>query len=101
LPGAALLLTSDKAITGVSTYNVTPDKAAYYFNKIQCFCFEEQRLQPREVVDMPVFFYIDPELVDDFNCRWVGGKVDAWVGGFLVVWFCTLRVFSSGPACLA
>lgn len=53
----------------MSTYNVVPDKAAYYFNKIQCFCFEEQRLRPGEVVDMPVFFYIDPELVEDFNCR--------------------------------
>jgi hypothetical protein len=53
---------SDKAVTGVSTYNVVPDKMAYYFNKIQCFCFEEQRLRGREVVDMPVFFYIDPEV---------------------------------------
>eukprot|EP00775_Hariotina_reticulata_P008764 gene8764-8943_t len=60
---------SDHNITGVSTYNVVPDKAAYYFNKIQCFCFEEQRLRPGEVVDMPVFFYVDPELVDDNNCR--------------------------------
>lgn len=60
---------SKHAITGVSTYNVVPDKSAYYFNKIQCFCFEEQRLRAGEEVDMPVFFYIDPELVDDFNCR--------------------------------
>jgi len=60
---------SDEAITGVSTYNVVPDRAAYYFNKIQCFCFEQQRLRPREKVDMPVLFYIDPEIVDDFNCR--------------------------------
>ncbi|KAF8059201.1 COX11 [Scenedesmus sp. PABB004] len=60
---------SDRAITGVSTYNVVPDKAAYYFNKVQCFCFEEQRLRGGEVVDMPVFFYIDPELVTDHNCR--------------------------------
>lgn len=37
----------------------------YYFNKIQCFCFEEQHLRPREVVDMPVFFYIDPEFATD------------------------------------
>ena len=38
--------TSDKAITGVSTYNVAPQQAGYYFNKIQCFCFEEQKLRP-------------------------------------------------------
>lgn len=54
-----------EAITGVSTYNVTPMKAGVYFNKIQCFCFEEQRLRPREEIDMPIFFYIDPEFVDD------------------------------------
>ncbi|KAI5069542.1 hypothetical protein GOP47_0015843 [Adiantum capillus-veneris] len=56
---------SSKPITGVSTYNVTPMKAAPYFNKIQCFCFEEQRLLPGEKIDMPVFFYIDPEFATD------------------------------------
>ncbi|XP_060814045.1 cytochrome c oxidase assembly protein COX11, mitochondrial [Bombus pascuorum] len=52
-------------VTGISTYNVVPYEAAQYFNKIQCFCFEEQQLNPHEEVDMPVFFYIDPEFVDD------------------------------------
>ncbi|CAA0809378.1 Cytochrome c oxidase assembly protein COX11-mitochondrial [Striga hermonthica] len=56
---------SSTPITGVSTYNVTPMKAAVYFNKIQCFCFEEQRLLPGEQIDMPVFFYIDPEFKTD------------------------------------
>uniref|UniRef100_A0A7N0UY25 Cytochrome c oxidase assembly protein n=1 Tax=Kalanchoe fedtschenkoi TaxID=63787 RepID=A0A7N0UY25_KALFE len=56
---------SSVPITGVSTYNVTPMRAAVYFNKIQCFCFEEQRLLPGEEVDMPVFFYIDPEFETD------------------------------------
>lgn len=56
---------SDKAISGVATYNVFPPKAGLYFNKIQCFCFEEQRLGPYEEIDMPVFFFIDPELVED------------------------------------
>ncbi|KAJ3697646.1 hypothetical protein LUZ61_001351 [Rhynchospora tenuis] len=56
---------SSAAITGVSTYNVTPMKAAVYFNKIQCFCFEEQTLHPGEQIDMPVFFYIDPEFETD------------------------------------
>ncbi|XP_061337110.1 cytochrome c oxidase assembly protein COX11, mitochondrial [Gastrolobium bilobum] len=56
---------SSTPITGVSTYNVTPMKAAVYFNKIQCFCFEEQRLLPGEQIDMPVFFYIDPEIETD------------------------------------
>mmetsp|Transcript_20311 Transcript_20311/g.36681 ORF Transcript_20311/g.36681 Transcript_20311/m.36681 type:complete len:377 (+) Transcript_20311:178-1308(+) len=56
---------SDKAITGVATYNVHPPKVGLYFSKIQCFCFEEQRLLPGETVDMPVFFFIDPEIMDD------------------------------------
>jgi len=56
---------SDKAITGVATYNVYPPKAGLYFNKIQCFCFEEQRLGPGEEIDMPVFFFLDPELAED------------------------------------
>ncbi|KAL4458481.1 hypothetical protein ABPG75_013346 [Micractinium tetrahymenae] len=56
---------SDKAITGVSTYNVAPQQAGQYFNKIQCFCFEEQKLRPGEKIDMPVFFYIDPEFATD------------------------------------
>lgn len=56
---------SQKAITGVYTYNVTPMRAAIYFNKIQCFCFEEQRLLPGEKIDMPVFFYVDPEFETD------------------------------------
>lgn len=56
---------TDKPITGISTYNVVPFDAGQYFNKIQCFCFEEQRLNPHEEVDMPVFFYIDPEFDED------------------------------------
>ena len=52
-------------MTGVATYNVHPPKAGLYFHKIQCFCFEEQRLGPREEIDMPVFFYLDPEIVND------------------------------------
>ncbi|KAM6164629.1 cytochrome c oxidase assembly protein COX11, mitochondrial [Rhynchocyon petersi] len=56
---------TDKPIIGISTYNVVPFEAGQYFNKIQCFCFEEQRLNPQEEVDMPVFFYIDPEFAED------------------------------------
>jgi hypothetical protein len=56
---------TDKPITGVSTYNISPMRAGLYFNKIQCFCFEEQRLRPHEEVDMPVFFYVDPAFLED------------------------------------
>mmetsp|Transcript_13094 Transcript_13094/g.36158 ORF Transcript_13094/g.36158 Transcript_13094/m.36158 type:complete len:320 (-) Transcript_13094:1127-2086(-) len=62
---------SDKAITGVATYNVHPPKVGLYFQKIQCFCFEEQRLLPGETVDMPVFFFIDPEVLDDPQVSYV------------------------------
>nr|VDD16684.1 unnamed protein product [Brassica rapa] len=56
---------SSASITGISTYNVTPMKAGVYFNKIQCFCYEEQRLLPGEKIDVPVLFYIDPEFETD------------------------------------
>lgn len=56
---------TDKPIVGIATYNVLPAQAGLYFNKIQCFCFEEQWLNPHEEVDMPVFFYIDPDFDDD------------------------------------
>lgn len=56
---------SEDAVTGIATYNVNPPQAAPYFNKVQCFCFDEQRLKPGEKIDMPVFFFLDPEFVDD------------------------------------
>uniref|UniRef100_A0AAF5PZJ9 Cytochrome c oxidase assembly protein COX11, mitochondrial n=1 Tax=Wuchereria bancrofti TaxID=6293 RepID=A0AAF5PZJ9_WUCBA len=56
---------TDKPVVGISSYNITPFQAAYYFNKIQCFCFEDQILNPGEQVDLPVFFYIDPDYTSD------------------------------------
>lgn len=56
---------SDNAITGIATYNVAPARAGIYFNKVQCFCFDEQRLKAGEEIDMPVFFFIDPEFATD------------------------------------
>ncbi|KYK55369.1 hypothetical protein DCS_07332 [Drechmeria coniospora] len=61
----------DKDIIGVATYSVTPAQCAPYFSKIQCFCFEEQRLNAGETVDMPVFFYLDPDLLTDLNMKGV------------------------------
>ena len=60
---------SDKEITGVASFNVTPLKVGKYFSKIECFCFEEQTLRAGEEVDMPVSFYIDPEIANDPNTQ--------------------------------
>ncbi|EME88064.1 uncharacterized protein MYCFIDRAFT_28394 [Pseudocercospora fijiensis CIRAD86] len=76
LPGESALAfytatnySKDEDIIGVATYSVTPAQVAPYFSKIQCFCFEEQRLNKGETVDMPVFFYIDPDFLKDPNMK--------------------------------
>ncbi|KAE9627313.1 cytochrome c oxidase assembly protein [Parasedimentitalea maritima] len=62
---------TDRPIAGQASYNVTPYAAGAFFEKIACFCFEEQVLQPGERVQMPVTFFVDPEIVDDRDGKYV------------------------------
>ncbi len=62
---------TDVPIAGQASYNVVPFSAGSYFTKIECFCFVEQILQPGERVQMPVSFYVDPEIIDDKEAKFV------------------------------
>jgi len=60
---------TDRPIAGSASYNVTPYEAGGFFTKIDCFCFEQQILMPGERVEMPVTFYVDPEIVTDRDAQ--------------------------------
>jgi len=60
---------SREGVTGTATYNVTPTKVGLYFDKIQCFCFTRQHLDPGESKDLTVTFFVDPDIASDPNTR--------------------------------
>jgi cytochrome c oxidase assembly protein subunit 11 len=63
---------SSKPVVGTASFNVAPDQVGVYFNKLECFCFTEQLLEPGESIDMPVSFFIDPAMVKDKDAAHIG-----------------------------
>lgn len=60
---------SDKPITGRAVFNVVPEQAGPYFQKLDCFCFSDQTVAPGQTVDMPVLYFIDPKYAQDFETK--------------------------------
>lgn len=62
---------TDRIIAGTASFNVSPYSAGAYFSKIQCFCFELQVLEPGQTVQMPVTYFVEPEILEDADARFV------------------------------
>jgi cytochrome c oxidase assembly protein subunit 11 len=62
---------SDKPVTGTAMYNVVPESAGAYFQKLECFCFDAQTIAAGETIEFPVIYYVDPEITRDFETKGV------------------------------
>ena len=60
---------SDKPVTGRAVFNVVPEQAGPHFQKLQCFCFDDQTIGPRQTVEMPVLYFVDPQYATDFETK--------------------------------
>lgn len=58
-------------ITGRASYNVVPESAGLYFQKLECFCFTDQTIQPGETKEFPVVYFVAPEFASDFETKGV------------------------------
>lgn len=61
--------TSDRPISGTAAYNVVPERAGPYFQKLQCFCFDPQEIQPGQTVEFPIQYFVAPEMATDAEAR--------------------------------
>ena len=63
--------TSDRPVTAQAVYNVVPESAGAYFEKLECFCFTEQTLQPGQTIEFPMTYFINPEMAADAETKGV------------------------------
>ncbi len=63
---------TDKPVKAVATYNVVPELTGLYFKKLECFCFQQRTFAPRETIELPVVFFVDPEMLENRDTRDIG-----------------------------
>ncbi|WP_310540442.1 cytochrome c oxidase assembly protein [Phenylobacterium sp.] len=59
----------DTPMTGRAMYNVVPESAGAYFQKLECFCFSDQTIGPGKTIEFPVVYFVDPKYADDFETK--------------------------------